>query len=90
MANRYKVKCNGASLATAHVLPHPQYDGQVMISVIPIQKKDRLENTEGSFRLERALYGAFSDTKPEIEAVMELLVTAGIEPGKTEISQINK
>lgn len=88
MINRYKIKYNGTSLATAHVKPHPQYEGQVMVSVIPILKNDVSETLQGTFKLERALYGSFSDTKPEAEAVMELLMDAGMEPGKMEIRQI--
>lgn len=88
MINRYKVKYNGTSLATAHIKPHPQYEGQVMISVIPIMKKDGLDDADGHVTLERALYGSFPETKPETEAVMEILIKAGMVPEKTEIRLI--
>ena len=85
MPNRYNIKYQGVALAMAHVLPHPQYEGQVMISVIPVQKK----NDERG-KLDRALYGNFPDTKPDIEAIGDLISKTGFETEKIEINKAGR
>jgi len=83
-ANRYHVRYEGTELALAHILPHPQYEGQVTISVIPDMSGGGAENG-----LKNALYGRAQETAPEIDAIRELVISAGLDPEKVAIEAVD-
>ena len=90
MANRYNVSYNGRILALAHVLPHPRYAGQLMISVIPHQKTQGTDNGTGEIRMRTAIYGKCPEIKPEAEAILELLTAAGFEPEELIVQPVGR
>ncbi len=90
MANRYNIKYDGKTLALAHVLPHPRYAGQCMVSVIPHQKKNESGDGAEGIQMRTALYGKCPDTKPDIEAILELIASAGFEPEKVVLTPIGR
>lgn len=90
MANRYNVKYDGRPIALAHVLPHPRYTGQLMLSVIPLHNINEPVNGTGGFRMRTALYGRCPDTKAYVEAILELLAESGFEPEKVTLKPVGR
>lgn len=90
MANRYNVTFDGRPLALAHVLPHPRYAGQLMISIIPRQKKDEPNDGTDGIRMKSALYGKCPDTEKDAEAILALLADAGFKPEKVALTPIGR
>lgn len=89
MANRYSVKYGNRRIALAHVLPHPRYKGQQMISVIPVRPENGICEAADGIGLKTALYGKCPDTQPDIEAILALVTAAGFKPEKIKLRPVN-
>lgn len=85
MANRYEIIYDGRRLALAYVSPHPEYEGHIVVSVIPLERKGKWENNLLLLKLESPLHDIFPVSKPETEAVIEVISQAAIEPWKVQI-----
>lgn len=82
MANCYHVDYQGRRLAEAHVSPHPHYQGRLTISLIPAEPA--LSSADAC--LKKALYGHFADSKPVVEAILEMLAAAGVATGHVSVA----
>ncbi len=88
MANRYGIIYQGRKLALAYVSPHPEYEGHIVVSVIPLERKGKWENHSLELKLESPLHDIFPTSKSEIEAVKEVISQAPIEPWKVEVKPV--
>lgn len=88
MANQYGVNYQGRKLALAYVSPHPNYEGHIIVSVIPLVRKGKWVDNTLETKLEFPLHDIFPDTKPEIDAVYEVVSSAELEPWKVEIKDV--
>ena len=85
MTNRYEINYAGRKIAIAYLSPHPQFHDHIIVSVTPLIRKGKWEDNTLEITFESALYDIFPASKPESEAVNEVLAQAGIELDKVDI-----
>jgi hypothetical protein len=90
MTNRYGVLHEGKRIAIAYCSPHPDFSGHLVVSVIPLERKGKWEDSNLRIHLEKPIHDIFPDTKPELEAVTEVVAQAAIEPFKVTIQTLDE
>lgn len=88
MTNRYYILYKGRKLAMAYVSPHPVHPGHIVVSVIPLERKGKWEDSNLELKLENPLHDIFPDTKAEVEAVTEVIAQVAIEPGNVDVKPV--
>jgi hypothetical protein len=87
MPLKYEVLFKGGLLALAFVSPHPVNPSHIVASVIPIERSGKWEDNTLEVHFLNPVSDLFPSSTPEVEAVKDLLTSAGIEPRKCQVSR---
>lgn len=90
MTNRYGVAFENKYIAYAYVSKHPTYASHVVVSVIPLERKGKWEDSSLGLHLENPLHDIFSTSKIELDAIAYVLAQAKIEPFKVQIQPLDE
>lgn len=90
MTNLYGVIYEGRRIAFAYVSPHPERTDHIVVSVIPMERKGKWEDRTLEIHFENPIYDIFPDSKPENEAIMEVIAQVAIEPFKVQIQPLDE
>jgi len=85
MTNKYQVNFKGRTIALGYSSPHPAFENQMLVSIIPIERSGKWVDDTLELRLTRPYHDIFPQTKEIIEALQEVLAQAKIEPWKCDV-----
>ncbi|WP_292995219.1 hypothetical protein [Nitrosomonas sp.] len=86
--NRYSIEFQGEKIALAYVSPHPTFEKQIVVSVVPLTRKGKWEDNNLEIKLENPLYDFFPEDTAETQAINEVMAQALIEPWKVKLISI--
>jgi hypothetical protein len=90
MTNRYSVEFQGRKLAVAFASPHPEFEKHIVVTVVPLTRKGKWEQNNLEIKFEAPLHDIFPESKPEVEAITEVIAQAAIEPWKVKLISVKQ
>lgn len=90
MTNSYGIVFDKKRIAFGYVSPHSEYTDHIVVSVIPLERKGKWEDPSLQYHFENPVHDIFPNSKPEIEALEEVIAQIGIEPFKVCIQLLDE